>query len=403
MQVDFIQTIKAVADAHNLQLTRVAAPYTELKNFDYGLRQALDPQLEWEEVGKQILSELNPKTMIFAEDVFELQFIMFMLPDDLHTAYILGPWVEQNRIRSQEGITWCRRHMGEESNRVIDQFYNGVRHANSQEMCYSLRALLMLVCGPDLKMQQTKAFRPLVFEPDMRRFEEPLFEKELPATMLERRYGAEAALMDAVEKGDIGSAMAAFGQLAEYHMEPRTPTPLRDSKTIMIVLNVLMRKAIQKGDVHPYYIDKISGRYAVRIEKVKDQADAMSLAKEMVQEYCIYVQKYSLKRYSPLVQKVLNDINLNLNSSLSLKSLANKYYVSPSYLSYLFKQETGQTLTDYINTRRVERAARRLRNTEDTVSDIAESVGVLDVNYFTKIFKKSMGVTPTAYRKKNQK
>ncbi len=113
--------------------------------------------------------------------------------------------------------------------------------------------------------------------------------------------------------------------------------------------------------------------------------------------------QYSLKQYSQLIQKVLNHINLNLNTALSLKSLAGMCFISPSYLSYLFKQETGQTLTDYINTQRVERAARRLQNTDDTVAEIAEDVGILDVNYFTKIFKKSMGVTPTAYRKQLQK
>ncbi len=402
MQVDFIQMVKALANAHNLQLTRVAAPYTELKNFDYGLRQSLDPQMEWEEVGKQILKELSPKKIIIAEDVFELEFAMFMLPEDLQTAYIIGPWVEQNHVRSQEGITWCLCNMGEESNRVIDQFYNNVYHANSQALCTTLRALLMEVCGPDLQVLKSKAFRPLVFEPDLRRFEEPMFEQNLPATMLERRYAVEESLMGAVENGDIGGALAYLDQLTKFHLERRYSTQLREGKMAVAILNVLMRKAIQKGEVHPYYIDRISSRYAVRIEKMTEQSDPRALAREMVQEYCLYVQKYSLKRYSSLVQKVLNDINLNLNSSLSLKSLAAKYYVSPSYLSYLFKQETGQTLTDYINTRRVERAARRLRNTEDTVSDIAESVGVLDVNYFTKIFKKSMGVTPTTYRKKNQ-
>ena len=91
------------------------------------------------------------------------------------------------------------------------------------------------------------------------------------------------------------------------------------------------------------------------------------------------------------MQKVINTINLNLSDQLSPKSLAAMYYISPSYLSSLFKQDTGTTLTDFINTQRIQRAANLLSSTEQNISVVAEQVGILDVNYFTKMFKKSMG------------
>ncbi len=401
MQVDFLQVLKTLSAAHNLQLTKVATPFTDLKNFDYGLRQSLDPQLDWEDLGRQLVQEASPQTLILAEDVFELKYAVFALPDEVDTAYILGPWIGQER--SARSVEWCRRCLGEESNKAIEQFYNGICRLSGDSLCVSLGSLLTMARGgKSVEIVQSKSFQPLVFEPDMRCFQEPLFEKELPAAMLERRYAAETAVMDAVEQGDVGSAMAAFEQLVQFRLESRFATPLQDIKMVLVILNVLLRKAIQRSAVHPYYIDRISGRYAVRIENITEAGQSREIALDMLREYCVYVQKYSLKRYSPLVQKVMNYINLNLNSALSLKMLAGMCYISPSYLSYLFKQETGQTLTDYINTRRVERAARRLRNTDDSVAEIAESVGVLDVNYFTKIFKKSMGVTPTAYRKQCQ-
>ena len=119
----------------------------------------------------------------------------------------------------------------------------------------------------------------------------------------------------------------------------------------------------------------------------------------MVKEYCRYVQQYSLRQYSPLIQKVINEINLHLDAPLSLKTLAAQCYISPSYLSNVFKQETGQTLTDYISRRRMERAARLLLTTNARVAVVAEEVGILDVNYFTKMFKNATGQTPTAYRR----
>lgn len=402
MQVDFLQVLKTLSAAHNLKLTKVVAPFTDLKNFDYGLRQSLDPQLDWDALGHQMVQEASPQTLILAEDVFELKYAVFALPDEVDTAYILGPWIGRKK-RSDCSVEWCRRCLGEESNKAIEQFYNGICRMSGDSFCVSLGSLLTMARGgKSVEIVQSKSFQPLVFEPDMRCFQEPLFEKELPAAMLERRYAAEAAVMDAVEQGNVGSAMAAFEQLVQFRMESRFATPLKDIKMSLVILNVLLRKAIQRSAVHPYYIDRISGRYAVRIENMTDIDQSKEIVLDMLREYCVYVQKYSLKRYSPLVQKTMNYVNLNLNSALSLKMLAGMCYISPSYLSYLFKQETGQTLTDYINTRRVERAARRLRSTDDSVAEIAESVGVLDVNYFTKIFKKSMGVTPTAYRKQCQ-
>lgn len=109
-----------------------------------------------------------------------------------------------------------------------------------------------------------------------------------------------------------------------------------------------------------------------------------------------------LKEFSPAVQKVMNYVNLNVSEPLTLKSLAAMCFISPSYLSALFKQETGTTLIDYINTQRVNRAAQLLEQNNHSIAAVAEEVGILDVNYFTKIFKKTLGVTPTRYRREHK-
>ena len=102
------------------------------------------------------------------------------------------------------------------------------------------------------------------------------------------------------------------------------------------------------------------------------------------------------------MQKVINTINLNLSDQLSPKSLAAMYYISPSYLSSLFKQDTGTTIVDYINSQRVDRAAVLLATTDRSIAAVAAAVGILDVNYFTKIFKKQLGTTPTQYRREKK-
>ncbi len=112
------------------------------------------------------------------------------------------------------------------------------------------------------------------------------------------------------------------------------------------------------------------------------------------------VQNYSFQKYTPLVRKAMNYIELNIGKGVSLKDLAGELNVNASYLSTVFKKEIGQTVTEYINQRRVEMAILYLNTSSMQIQDIAFQVGICDVNYFSKVFKKITGMTPTKYREK---
>ena len=121
----------------------------------------------------------------------------------------------------------------------------------------------------------------------------------------------------------------------------------------MVIYNTILRKAAEQGYVHPVYLDEISSKYAKKIENLTTPQDT-SLMKEMARKYCLLVRNYSVRGYSPVIQKVINQINLNLTSDLGLKNLSEMFHISANYLSSLFKKEMGITLTDYVNKRRVE-------------------------------------------------
>lgn len=96
----------------------------------------------------------------------------------------------------------------------------------------------------------------------------------------------------------------------------------------------------------------------------------------------------------------MNYIELNISQGVSLKNLSEELNVNASYLSTVFKKEMGQTVTEYINQRRVEIAILYLNTSSMQIQDIAFRVGICDVNYFSKVFKKITGMTPTKYREK---
>lgn len=398
MKVEISRVLEKLAGSMNIGLTRVTPPFAGIDNFDYGLRRALDAEFDWPGFGRQLLDQTPEKTLVFAQGVFELRFALFLAPDEQDTLYCFGPWADGPR--SSQSLAWCEKYLDEKAQRVVEEYYNRVRQVEDNTIKTSLFAVVSLAFPEgELKTAEWREFMPLRFRPSLESFRETSFTEQLPAELIAERYAAENKMLEAVAKGDVQAALAAYENFHQFQLAPRLRSPLREFKNYTIILNSLFRKAIEQASVHPYYLDHISARFALELETLGSVEEGRRLRVRMVKEYCRYVQQYSLRQYSPLIQKVINEINLHLDAPLSLKTLAAQCYISPSYLSNVFKQETGQTLTDYISRRRMERAARLLLTTNARVAVVAEEVGILDVNYFTKMFKNATGQTPTAYRR----
>ena len=102
---------------------------------------------------------------------------------------------------------------------------------------------------------------------------------------------------------------------------------------------------------------------------------------------------------SQIIKLAVGYIHENYKEKISLKTIAEKLHTNSSYLSMLFKQETRVTVTDYISQIRIEKSCELLSETTLSFSDIAARTGFEDQSYFSKVFKKIHGVTPTEYRK----
>lgn len=398
MRVDPLQILTKLAAIQNIPTRRVTPPFEGLEEFDYGLRRSLDPQFDWQEFGQLLLASTPENTLLLVEGTFELHFALFRIPDEKNTVFLIGPWTVGPRTQSAR--KWAKRYLGEAGEAAVQEYYNGVKILEASDFYGALRAVVDTMFGCTVPVQELKEFLPFQFHPDTRYFHEPEFQKEIPVTMLEQRYESENRILDAVARGDEEAAIEAMHQHSRFTYGGRFEGTLYQQKNKMIVLNTLLRKAIEPSKVHPYYIDAISSKYSRIIEEANEVPNEMMW--QMTRDYCAYVRRYSLKEYSPAVQKVMNYVNLNVAEPLTLKNLAAMCFISPSYLSALFKQETGSTLIDYINTQRVNRAAQLLVQNNHTIAAVAEEVGILDVNYFTKIFKKTLGVTPTRYRREHK-
>ncbi|MBQ9993967.1 MAG: helix-turn-helix transcriptional regulator [Clostridia bacterium] len=216
---------------------------------------------------------------------------------------------------------------------------------------------------------------------------------------MEKRYDFENEMMQAVSLGQIHAETQLFSFLPDQHFEQRTADPLRNAKNYCVIMNTLLRKAAENGGVHPVYLDSVSSAFAVRIEQLPTLTEVSPLMTEIFRSYCRLVRKHSMKDFPLVVQKTILFIDSNLSADLSLKALADSQNLSPSYLSTVFKKETGKTISEYIRDKRIRHAIHLLSTTHLQIQTVALHCGIMDVQYFSKLFKKHTGKTPKEYRR----
>lgn len=97
--------------------------------------------------------------------------------------------------------------------------------------------------------------------------------------------------------------------------------------------------------------------------------------------------------------KIEEYIGEHYDSHLTLDEIASHVYLSRSYASSLFKEQTGCGIFEYLNAVRIDRACTMLRDTGLSLAEIAQRCGFEDQSYFTRVFKKAMRLSPMQYRK----
>lgn len=216
--------------------------------------------------------------------------------------------------------------------------------------------------------------------------------------IIEKRYEYENKLINAVSLGQTQKAQLMLSGFSEYSFKKRITDPIRSVKNYCIIMNTLLRKAAENGGVHPMYIDSISSSFAVKIETLANPSEAFEMMKEMLGTYCRLVRKHSISSYSPIVQKAVTMINADLSANLTLSMIADAHSISSGYLATVFKKEVGMTVSEYIREKRMNYAEHLLLTTHLQIQTIALHCGIMDVQYFSKTFKKHTGKTPKEFR-----
>lgn len=205
----------------------------------------------------------------------------------------------------------------------------------------------------------------------------------------------ERNLLKAIENGNIDQVRMELKLLYNY---------LEDGLSLLEIKNYFQELIGVIFRVIYEYIP-IEKRKDIQLSTFQRKLSAI-LAKEQLFE-CLKDNLLSLMKIvspsirmetSPLIKKACKYIEENYSKDISLEDIADYIAISPNYLCKLFKENYEITIIDYLTRVRINNSINLLKNTDLSIKEIAHHTGYHDSNYFSKVFKKVTGKTPTDFR-----
>lgn len=164
------------------------------------------------------------------------------------------------------------------------------------------------------------------------------------------------------------------------------------------ILDLLYKALGRKGIEIEEAIGK-KGGWSRKILQAGSVEQIVSLLHKALTEIKVYHEKNSQNKKQRAVEIVKSYIAKHYKEDVSLKEAADIVYLNPKYLGELFKKETGMYFNEYLVEYRLDLAKEMLLDVRQRVGEVGEQVGYQDAKYFSKLFKKYVGVTPKQYKK----
>lgn len=352
------------------------------------------------------LGSIEPNTLYHATDPMRMEYISLLLPAVTEENLLLiGPFLTEQPTESEI------LKMGESAG-IFPRILNRFRDYYMSLTCVPANSpvFLMLEAFCDRIWGKGK-YNRVDGAPDIRRLfsslssesSESIDESLVDAMVIDKRYAFENELLQAISFGQTQRIEHLMDRIEPQSFESRVQDPLRNIKNYCIIMNTLFRKAAENGGVHPYHLHRISTGFAAEIEQARDVRSATELMRSIFRTYTRLVRTYSAENCCEHVRQALVIIETNLSSPLSLAQIANTLKITPAYLSRIFRRDTGKTVVEYILQCRIRQAKHLLQTTALQVQTVAQHCGMIDVQYFSKLFKAHSGMTPRQYREQYQK
>ena len=159
-------------------------------------------------------------------------------------------------------------------------------------------------------------------------------------------------------------------------------------------ISQLSRKSRESDELYLYSFEQLAEQF----EDVRDMTDDLKRLFQEEKDQTHHQQVTAQPGRSSTFSVMLEYINEHFGEDITILGLSKRFNLNPNYISQLFRKELDKTYTEYLTGLRMNRASVLLRTTSIPINEIADQVGYKDYFYFSKMFKKTMGVPPRGYR-----
>lgn len=173
---------------------------------------------------------------------------------------------------------------------------------------------------------------------------------------------------------------------------------IRSLKNHIIALTTLVSRASIEGGLQEELAYSLHDRYILQLEELNRLDDVKRLGRTVAFNFAKKVKEVKDERYSQTITACKAYIDKHIYQEFNHDDVANHVDLSPKYLSVLFKQEVGISVSDYIQQAKIHEAKRLLAYSKTPLSEIASLLHFNDQSYFSRVFKKWVRLTPKKYR-----
>ncbi|HEY5583335.1 MAG TPA: PocR ligand-binding domain-containing protein [Ruminiclostridium sp.] len=210
-------------------------------------------------------------------------------------------------------------------------------------------------------------------------------------------FEKERVLLSKIALGDKHESQRILNEILGYVFFS-SGNDFEITRARILELIVLLSRAAVEGGANVEEIFGLNFRYLSEIYQYKTVEDLTFWLSKILNRFTDCVFNLADIRHKDVIYKALDYIKRNYIEQITLEDVANHVFLNPSYFSKIFKIEMNCTFVSYVNKVRINSSKSLLVNNTIPLSDISTLVGFDDQSYFTKVFKKEVGITPGKYR-----
>ncbi len=223
--------------------------------------------------------------------------------------------------------------------------------------------------------------------------------KEMPGS--HNTFNQEQTIMSIVRKGDTAAMREWLASAPAIRGGILAEEQLRQRKNMFIVTATLVSRAAIRGGMDVDDAFSCSDSYIQQCELLPSPKAITNLQYRMILDYTERVERLHLgKQPSKLTLDVANYVQHHLSEPITAEKIAEELSFSRPYISRRFKEETGESLTDFILKEKTEEAKRLLRYSDKSLTSIGNFLGFSSQSHFSRVFRKYAGTNPGEYRQK---